>query len=355
MDETSPKGTRKTLLTFLAIGFSVATTGAGGWFYYDSRLRDIPPPPARAPQAYRPMARVMVAPQPSTTPSMGVPGEPSFLPSNAPERPIFHVLERRHLDDFREDLKKKVLDQLAPTYPELQSVLKDREEGSSEAPYQRVAFELLETAKKAPADQRPAILFAADLVAQRVWCAFENKGECDQLRADFARYQLTLARAELGGVFIYPHDLLWRLWREYPATDWGERAFVLLLDSGWDTSGICEKGEDQTREVIRQGESFLRQRPSSPYRGVVALLVGEAYASWWSLGNEPNGSDMSGYIDRKQFKEGADTARMNAIGYFEEVVRLSPDTGFSQFALEVLPPLHDQQILDNYRFYCVYD
>jgi hypothetical protein len=154
---------------------------------------------------------------------------------------------------------------------------------------------------------------------------------------------------------IYRHDLLWRLWRDYPATDWGERAFVLLLDSGWDTSSICEKGEDQTREVIRQGESFLRERPSSPYRGVVTLLVAEAYASWWSLGNEPTGSDMSAYVDRKQFEEGAEAARIKAISSFEEVLQLAPGTGFSKFALEVLPPLRDRQILDNHRFYCVYD
>lgn len=196
---------------------------------------------------------------------------------------------------------------------------------------------------------------AADLVAQKILCALENKAECDQLQLAFERYNLTLTRDELGGVFTYPHDLLWRLWREYPATDWGERAFVLLLDNGWDTSGICEKGADQIREVIRQGESFLRQRPSSPYRGVVTLLVAEAYASWWSLGNEPPGSDMSDYIDRKQFEEGAEAARVKAISSFEEVLQLAPGAGFSRFALEILPALRDRQILDNYRFYCVYD
>jgi hypothetical protein len=46
---------------------------------------------------------------------------------------------------------------------------------------------------------------------------------------------------------------------------------------------------------------------------------------------------------------------MKAIGYFEEVVQLAPGTSFSRYALEVLPPLRDRQILDNYRFYCVYD
>jgi hypothetical protein len=88
---------------------------------------------------------------------------------------------------------------------------------------------------------------------------------------------------------------------------------------------------------------------------VVTLLVAEAYASWWSLSNEPAGSGMFDYVDPKEFQEGAEEARIKAIAYFEEVLRLAPETDFSRFALEVLPPLRDQHILDNYRFYCVYD
>ena len=54
-------------------------------------------------------------------------------------------------------------------------------------------------------------------------------------------------------------------------------------------------------------------------------------------------------------EEGAEAARIKAIGYFEEVVQLAPGTSLSGFALEVLPPLRETQILDNYRFFCVYD
>lgn len=259
------------------------------------------------------------------------------------------------MDQFREDLDKTVVAQLAPAFPELQTFLGVQTTKSNDPAYRRIVFQLLGAAEKTPPDQRPAILFAADQVAQEIWCATEDKAECDQLRVDFARYQLTLARDELGGVFIYPRDLLWRLWRDYTATDWGEQAFVLLLDRGWDTSGTCEKGEDQTREVIHQGESFLRQQPSSPYRGIVTLLVAEAYASWWSLSNEPAGGGMSGYVDPKQFQEGAEAARIKAIGYFDQVVQSAPGTRLSEFALQVLPPLRDRQVLDSYRFFCVYD
>jgi hypothetical protein len=354
-EQPSPKSDWRMRLVFSAIGFLVAAAGAGGCFYYYSRLQDVPPfPPAKPAQAVRPFARIMAAPQPVTVPA-ATPGQPSSPPNDVPERPVYHILELRHLDDFSEELKKKVLDELAPAFPELRSVLGVQTTKSNDPAYRRAVIQLLEEAERRPANQRPVIYFAADMVAQQIWCAFENKADCDQLRADFGPYGLTLAGAELGGVFIYPHDLLWRLWHDYPATDWGERAFVLLLNQGWDTSATCAKGWDQTKEAIRQGESFLQKRPSSSYRGIVTLLVAEAYASRWSLSNEPPGSGMSDYVDPKEFQEGAEEARVKAISYFEKVVQLAPGTSLSRYSLEVLPPLREKQILDNYRFYCVYD
>jgi hypothetical protein len=283
--------------------------------------------------------------------------EPPSPLNNVPQRRRFHI-ERHPMSGFREELKKTALDELTPAFPELRTVINDPEENSSEPPYQRVVFQLLDTAKEAPADQRPAILFAADLVASHLNCEKDEAKEaldCARLQSGLARYDLTLKEDHLGGVFYYPRDLLWRIWRDYPTTSWGERAFVLLLDHGWDTSATCEKGQNQTHEVIRQGESFLRNRPGSPYRAVVTLLVAEAYASWWSLSNEPKGSDMSSYVDPKQFQEGAEAARLKAIHYFEQLPQLVPGTKFSEFAQQVLAPLREQQALDNYRFFCVYD
>src|SRR5258708_20904960 len=91
MEQPASKSHWRTKLLFGAIGFLVAAAGAGGWFYYYSRLHDVPPAPARAPQAIRPMARILVAPQASTTPSTGTPSEPPSPPSNVPERPRIHI------------------------------------------------------------------------------------------------------------------------------------------------------------------------------------------------------------------------------------------------------------------------
>ena len=264
------------------------------------------------------------------------------------------------MDAFRQDLKNLALGELTSTFPELQTVLDEDDQNHSQQQYRRVVFQLLDAAKAAPDERRPAILFAADLVASHLGCEDSPtrggaNSDCAGLKTNLARYDLTLKYDELGAGMYYPRDLLWRTWADYPRSPWGERAFVLLLDRGWDTSYTCEKGADQTGEVIRQGELFLRQRPGSPNRAVVTLLVAQAYASWWSLGNQPANGEMSDYVDSKRFAEGAEAARMNAIAYFDEVLQLAPDSGSGKYALQVLPTLRDRQALDNYRFLCIYD
>jgi hypothetical protein len=344
---------QKTLLKLLAVGSLVVAVSAGGGFYYYSHFRDVPPPPEPKPQRVRAEARIQLTPQSSNTLDTGTPSEPLTSPNQPPESPRFYTTLNA-MEEFHQDLNKAVLRELGSAFPELHTVLAVQTTKSNDPNYRSAVFQLLDAAEKMPADQRPAIFFAADLVAQEIWCAMEDKAVCDQLRNELARYQLSLQGAGLGGVFVYSHDLLWRLWRDYPATESGERAFVLLLDHGWDTSPTCEKGAEQFREVIRQGETFLRQRRSSPQRGAVTFLVAEAYATWWSLSKETR-VDMSDYVDAKQYQNGAEDARIKAIAYFEQVVQLAPETKLGEYARQVLPALREREALDTYRFYCIYD
>jgi len=84
---------------------------------------------------------------------------------------------------------------------------------------------------------------------------------------------------------------------------------------------MCAKGSDQFRDVIRQGESFLQQHPNSEYRPFVIHLVGQAYATRWTLSNEPTAA-MADYVDPKPYKEGAEQARAEG----DWVFRASPAT-----------------------------
>jgi hypothetical protein len=176
------------------------------------------------------------------------------------------------MEQFLEDLRKELVQQLTPAYPHL------------------------------PELNREAV-GALDPVYR--------EEHCDQLRDQIAEHKLTLAYSELGGGSYYQHDLLWRLWEQFPATDSGERAFVLLLDFGWDTSSTCAKGADLFREVILQGESFLQQHSNSPYRDYVVHLVGQAYSTYWSLSKQPTPA-MADYVDPKLYQEGSEQARLKA-------------------------------------------
>jgi hypothetical protein len=350
MEQSPQNSFGKGTLIFLAVSFFIAAGAGGGWFYY-SRLQDIPPFPL---QKTRPVAKLSVQPQASVAPATAS-TPPAISQSNiAHEQVRFHV-GMDPLAEFREDLQKAVATALGGAFPDLKSVLGSRASRASnraDPTYRRMALQILDEAERVPADQRPGYFLAAELVAQDISCPFEDKAGCEQLRTDFARRGLSLDGAALGGVYVYAHDLLWRLWRDYPATDWGQRAFVLLLDRGWDTSPTCQKGADQRKEVIRQGEAFLKQWSNSRYRAAVTDLVGEAYGSWWS-GDEPSDDAPPSPIPPKQ--EGAEEARITAIGYFEQVVQLAPGTKLSEFAQQALQSLRDKQDLDNYRFICIYD
>jgi hypothetical protein len=289
----------------------------------------------------------------TTLSTVGMPGKSRSLPEQTPSRSRFEI-SLDPIQQFQQDLRKALLHDLAPTFPELPKFLGAPMAQSSDSGRERFVYQLIDAAENRPADQRPAILLAADLVANEIWCPSEDK-ERNQLRSQFAQHKLTLEFSELGGGFYYQRDLLWRVWQQYPETDWGERAFVVLLELGWDTSRTCAKGSEQFREMIRQGESFLQKRPTSPHRAAVLLLVGQAYATWWSLSNEPADSPMADYVDPKRYNQGAEQARLKAISYFEQVAQLASETKFAEYARQILPALRAKQIQNTYKFFCVYD
>jgi hypothetical protein len=354
MQQLAHKNPWKTVFVIVAFVFLTTALSTAGWFYRYYRLREVPPISAQAQRAARPVARIMADPHAAMAPATGTPGKSPSLPEQIPARQRFEI-SSDPMQEFQEDLRKALLHDLVPAFPELSTFLGAPMAKSSDPAREHFVFQLIDAVENGQADQRPAILLAADLVADEIWCPSENKEQCNQLRSHFAQHKLTLQYSELGGGFYYQRDLLWRVWQEYPETDWGERAFVVLLELGWDTSGTCAKGSEQFREMIRQGESFLQQRPTSPRRAAVLSLVGQAYATWWSLSNETADSPMADYVDPKRYNEGDEQARLKAISYFEQVEQLAPETKFAEYAPQILPALRQQQIQTTYKFVCVYD
>jgi hypothetical protein len=141
------------------------------------------------------------------------------------------------------------------------------------------------------------------------------------------------------------------VWNEFPSTTWGEWAFVLRRQRGWDTGVGCAGGADEFRGVIREGERFLSQRPRSPHRLAVLFAVALAHETWWSLSH----ADGDPYADAKDYQTGRDTARRLAISRYEAVVRLAPRSDEARHAGRVLGRLQLGLATNERAFFCIYD
>ena len=351
---------KKTLAIVFGSLAALMILGAGGHFYYNWRLADVPPLPKVKPMAIHAEAGITLAP-PSAANSHAAldtqqatrSAETGEATGQGGERSAFLAPENP-MDDFHRQWNNEILRDLEPSFPGLHNLLGVARNGSNDLEYRHAVYRLLDAAETAPPGQRPELMFAAEDLAKQIVCEMEDQAACEQLRKEFARYQLTLRGAELCVVFVYSHDLLWRLWRTYPQSEWGERAFVLLQEYGWDTSPACEQGTDQFREVIRRGEEFLAQRPNSAQREAVRLLVAEAYATWWSLSRETR-PGMADYVDAKRYQADADEARIKAIDILEELAQHAPGTNTKEYAQQVAAALRKKAALDYYRFFCIYD
>ncbi len=217
---------------------------------------------------------------------------------------------------------------------------------------------LLASAKTSSPDRQPVLLLAADRLAWRLpWVMTNDKSQASywpEWRRQLAGLGVTYeesATSPLENSWTYTGNLLRRVWTDYGQSDWGERAFLLLLSQGWDTGVDCAAGTDQFRAVIQQGQQFLEQHSKSPYRVDVQLAVAQAYETWWSLSQAPTGEEYSG-VEPAKYQKGASAARKKSIAYYEQVVQTAPQGDQSVYARRELPRLKLGLDTGQRRFYC---
>ncbi len=181
----------------------------------------------------------------------------------------------------------------------------------------------------------------------------ERSGEMAREHPLAARIRQALAPhgARLGGLghyggMMYDQDLLGRAWRLYPDTSAGELAFLTLQRLGWAAGSVSPRsgGSDRFRVVIWRGEAFLSERPHSPIRKDVLFTLAVAYESWWSIGMLPPddplfelGSPLPSR--QRENRRRAPEARLKAIAYYEELIRLAPASEEALAARRQLPRL----------------
>lgn len=225
-----------------------------------------------------------------------------------------------------------------------------------------VLLRVLDAAQSAPPSEQPPLLLAADLLADKVdfgmnvQPAPETKKKLDEL----ARYGLKFSWSELDAAWGYSHDLMWRVWRDFPASPWAEDAFMLLLERAWDASLTCNGGTDSFRAVIREGENFLATHPQSRYRLETTYLLAQGYETWWSLSRAKDCRtvDASGcdeYVDAASYLEGAQEARRKAMIDYEEVLQINPAGDIAGDARRRLDDLKQNLDTVQRRFFCIYD
>lgn len=210
---------------------------------------------------------------------------------------------------------------------------------------------VLDAADRATVARRAPWWLAADLIAASVRVFDEAVPGWDATRAVLGQRGLHWDWSPLGSTWSYRRDLLRRVWTEFPATPWGEWAFVLRLQRGWDSGVGCGGGAAEFRAVIREGERFLTRRPRSPHRASVLFAVALAHETWWSLAH----AEGDAYADAKDYQTGRDTARRRAISAYDEIVRLAPRGDEARHAARVLGRLRLGLATNQRTFYCVYD
>jgi len=224
---------------------------------------------------------------------------------------------------------------------------------------------LLTSVKTSPPDRQPILLLAADHLARRLPSVMTNDksqaGHWPEWRAQLAKLGVTYEESAMSpdeNPWIYTGNLLRRVWTDYGETDWGERAFLMLLSQGWDTSVECAAGTDQFRQVIQQGLPFMEKHAKSPYQLDVQLAVAQAYETWWSLSlapmpsQAPTAEEDSEPVIYRQYQEGAEAARQQSIARYEQLLQTTPPSDQAAYARRELPRLKLGFDTGQRRFYC---
>lgn len=338
--------------------FVVCLVGLGAWGYW-TRWHDVPRRGAL--QIRRPAARAAVRLDSTAPTTQNVPEE-SSAPQRYEDSPsaTFGSDYEAKLACFehpRSQIKQKLIARLAGRYPGVSEILSSDYPQQDPKVVRQVLDRLLEAAKNASPEKKPPLLLAADAVGERLELpsVVPPNAELQRQLDGLAAQGLTFTWIELDGGWFYDNNSLWRLWREYPTSEEGEDAFVLLLRRGWDKGPCCKTGLDSFHTVIEQGEEFLSHRPQSAHRQEVLFLVAQAYETWWSLSLVSEENREEGEPSPSGYRQGAPAAREKALAYYGEIVGAAPDGVEANCSRTSLALMKDNEDTHQRRFYCYCD
>jgi hypothetical protein len=177
--------------------------------------------------------------------------------------------------------------------------------------------------------------------------------EAARVRSRLAAYGVKYGDFDhYSGDLTYDRSLLKRAWTEYPGSEAGQRAFLMLQRLSCSTPLFGCRGQDCFRPVIEQGQRFLESYPDSRFRTEQTYHLALAYDTWWSLSMaQPDDPTAQG---AKVTKESGEQARQAAIRLYEEVIAAAPGTPAATAAELSLPRLKLKLDTAERTFFCFY-
>jgi hypothetical protein len=240
--------------------------------------------------------------------------------------------------------------EVAPVLPKIGSLLQVEEARNLDAGTLRSHIEILQRLLvTAPEDRKPVYLLAIDRLAEQLALHLRAPAEGPPRTETSAK--LRYEYSHLGSCWVYTHNLLRRVWAEYPETRWGRQAFLLLQASGWYFGCCCPKDPALFASVIQRGEEFLSKHPGTEHGADLEFMLATAYETWWSLSLAP-ADDI--YVTRN-YSAGAALARQKAIAHYEAVVAKAADARMTLYAKRHLPNLKVGADTSQRWYYCIYD
>jgi hypothetical protein len=339
---------------------SLCLLGLGAAEYWTRRYAELPPPRALQARSLVPRAAIRLDSTAATAPQ-GATQQPAAAEEHkgSPSEllgPDYYA-KLACYEHPKTQVEQKLIAKLGADYPGLSEILKVNDAPQDPQIIRQLLDKLLASAKSAAPEKKPTLFLAADAMAARLpWpSVVPPNPELQRQFNDLAAEGLTFTWVEIDGGWTYENNLLRRLWREYPASEEGGDAFVLLLRQGWDAGPCCKTGLSSFRRVIEQGEAFLSTRANSPHRQDVVFLVAQAYETWWSLSLVPEENREEGDPSPEAYRAGAAAAREKAIGYYSEIVAANPDGVEANCSRKPLALLKANEDTRQRRFYCYCD
>jgi hypothetical protein len=246
-------------------------------------------------------------------------------------------------------LKWEVVNALRPTDPETVELILSNEGVIEQNLAERAALRVLQARAKADTeDQRAMLSLASAFVVSRL----RYQGESWQRDRPGLKPILAYGvRMEVSpfddDVWYGSVDFAEDVRRRRPGTRWGQLAFLDRLSGGWTEF----PDGDQYRHVIAQGTAWLKQYPGSPFAVTVMSHVARAYETWWSLSLAPDDEEL---VTASEHKEGAEEARLQAIRWYERILRDAPTSVEARHARRVLIQITVGVDTGERGFYAVY-